>query len=464
MEGVQPKDITAVTKIVTQPTKEQTGFRPPWETIRHEADEYGFSRTEYKFTPPISDHPASVIFVNPRDTFIQPTADTAIIPKGVSGIIDHIQRTIGTDIPDYLVSESVIWPAQKRDIMESMAAASVYDADGKIKYRDDNEGSALLFGWLSYQKTNPEISSACFEELMNRRVFIKANTAEVPKDTSALRLGEIPYQDIIATHVTDFLPFISDDGVRILPLFDTEKAARWTVHTYINGVVEEHAMSGFNKQSWENRKYLVGMNFRDVAAANGLPANFFKADTFWSLEPGQGLIVPEGTFIVVPKSEVPNMEPYRHSGINIVEYDPGQESLRAATKRYFDEHNLPFIEHIDPKDADQADELFAQSLGLKALSHDHYRKYSDSETDLMYAERVLKKGKEFTEDGKGRLTWEEAEQISMLAPQSVMSQYRPKKTALANTIQFVRDAILEAYKDKKMPKEALMTAYALDLL
>ena len=106
-----------------------------------------------------------------------------------------------------------------------------------------------------------------------------------------------------AVHVTKYMPKHHNDGTMYIPTtamatdFD---APRSTVHVTLNHVVTSHMMG-----SWNDMPIVVLAPYNDVTEKNGNPAEVAGTDTYWSLNPDAGLILPENTYIVQPKNDGP---------------------------------------------------------------------------------------------------------------------------------------------------------------
>lgn len=450
---------------LTNSFSEQPTIKPTQKDIvKREVDETGFVRFEHTLPVPLENGVTTVIFKNEKDKFQTEDPTIAVIDKDVRSIVNYASENLGLNVLEDLKSTDPIWSEQKRDIVEGLIATSIYDKEGKRKTRDDAEGPALLLSWLTSRESSPELAKESIDELISRKDILFAEEDKNTLEDNNLMLGEIPIDKIYTTHATGFLPHITGTDARILPRIDTDGVPRTTIHTYINGMVEEHSTGGLLKNSWESQKYMIGMKFKDSVNQNGLPANFFKADTFWSLEPGAGMAIPEGSFIILPVDENEQAESFKKVGLEVVTYDPSTSTLRDATKKYFLDHEIPFIENISPKDVDRDDEVFAKALNVRATTHYNYRRYSDPDQYLVNCEDVIKNGEKLNDDGQGNLSWEDAERIAMLGPQAVKDQHRPKKSALSRAYDNVRSKVLEMYFEEKMPKESLVAAYIAKLL
>jgi hypothetical protein len=445
-------------------TKENSLSSQPWETLKHPPDEYGFSRIEYKYSYPLSQELTSVTFVHPHDSCFQPDSATTFVRKNFESLIAFVQNRVNCEIPQELKNSDPIWPPLKRKVIESLVAASLFEKDGTHKDKEDNEGAALVLGWLAYKDSYPEVAQQCYQQLMERRAFLPERNVSTELDSS-LKLGDIGLDKLVSTHATNYLPHLNnEDDARLLPRIDTDGTLRWTVHTFINGMVEPHNLGGLLKTSWEDYKYLVGMNFQDLVSQNGLPANFFEADTFWSLEPGRGLIIPENSFLILPINETETIDKYRKAGIRVVTYNPEKETLRSVARKFFSDNDLPFREGLDPRNPSIEGWRFAQTLGVRADKHSDIRKFDDSERELNSAYSALNKAKEITDKGSGTIFQKEAEEISVHLTQASKALYQEKETALSLAIANTREAILEDFFANRLPREALITAFTADLL
>lgn len=453
--------------IIIAPAKEKEQFKPPWTVVDFPKDEFGFQNKGYVLNVMVPADHESIVFMDSRNSFSEVAPGFENVPKDYDGIIGYVQNKLGIHVSDELTEKTKIWGSYKRGVIEAMTAASVYDSDGSIKNSDDNEASALLFVALACSTTHPTIAEQCFNELLERRRFLPPFTRETDIDLSEMHLGEIPIDKIYTTHVTNFLPEIDGESAVILPRIDSDRQPRTTVHTFINGMVESHSLAGgLDKTSWDEAKYMIGSKFKDDVAENGLPENFFKADTFWSFEPGIGMTVPKGSFMIVPTEEVASMEKYKNLGIEIIGYDRTTESLSQVSERLLNERQVPFMKNIhpDPESYDMEDENLAEKLGVPAVNHFNLRRMYDSEKLMFNSLDVISEGLKFTEDGNGKIPREEAGRIALRSKHQMWTEWKPKKTGLAMALSYVRDTIVEEWENGKLPVEFLLTAYITKLI
>jgi hypothetical protein len=76
---------------------------------------------------------------------------------------------------------------------------------------------------------------------------------------------------------------------------------RNTVHTTLNHIVESH--TGGN---WDNHQFVILSPMNTVIELNGNPAVMSPLDTFFSVDPDIGLLLPSGTKIIRPADNIPN--------------------------------------------------------------------------------------------------------------------------------------------------------------
>ena len=109
-----------------------------------------------------------------------------------------------------------------------------------------------------------------------------------------------------AVHATKYMPLKRRDGSLYIP--STGMAtdfvdARATVHTTLNHIVRPVAMGMGN--DWDNMPIIVLMPYNDVVKQNGNPAQVAGVDTYWSVNPDAGLVLPKSAYIVQPDNNGP---------------------------------------------------------------------------------------------------------------------------------------------------------------
>ena len=107
----------------------------------------------------------------------------------------------------------------------------------------------------------------------------------------------------VAVHATKYLPLVHKDGMQYIPTTamatNFEKHPRNTVHFTLNHVVTSHGYG-----NWDATPYVILAPYKTVVELNKNPAQVSAHDTYWSVDPDKGLVLPKGTFIVRPSNDV----------------------------------------------------------------------------------------------------------------------------------------------------------------
>jgi len=124
-----------------------------------------------------------------------------------------------------------------------------------------------------------------------------------------------------------------------------------------------------------------------------------------------------------------------------------------------------FVDHQDliKKYLVKVSEEYKFKVSMCLIAHPNTQ-FSNIRKVYSHAKDVIACGRKFTDEGKGSLSWDDADEISVRVTQVSPSQYKPKKTALALSLQHVRGAIVDDYFTNRIPREALITAFVSDLL
>ena len=104
-------------------------------------------------------------------------------------------------------------------------------------------------------------------------------------------------------HATQYLPRKNPDGSLYIPstAMATDFAVvRTTIHVTFNHVVQAN-----NGGSWDNKSIVVLFPYNDVVKKNGNPAQIAGMDTFWSVSPDTGLLLPKSAYVVQPDNNGP---------------------------------------------------------------------------------------------------------------------------------------------------------------
>ena len=136
--------------------------------------------------------------------------------------------------------------------------------------------------------------------------FLKA--ADAVKE----RADEIKYMsdmnNYLAVHATSYIPLVNKDGISYIPstaMAQDYGHTRSTVHITLNHVVNGHGFS-----DWSEMPYIIMAPLNDVIKENGNPAEISAVDTYFSVDPDKGLILPKNYHIIIPDNNIPSGKLY----------------------------------------------------------------------------------------------------------------------------------------------------------
>ncbi len=109
----------------------------------------------------------------------------------------------------------------------------------------------------------------------------------------------------LSVHVTKYMPRKNANGEYYIPstaMATDYKYMRNTVHTTLNHTVKPV----FGGGDWESMPYVILAPFNDMIATNGKPAMTCLVDTYFSVSPDRGLVLPKSAHIVRPVNDLPD--------------------------------------------------------------------------------------------------------------------------------------------------------------
>ncbi len=145
----------------------------------------------------------------------------------------------------------------------------------------------------------------------------------------------------LLVHATNYMPKTNKNGARyILPTSAATdyKFVRNTIHTTMNHIVTSHGGG-----DWSGQPYIILMPYNDTVAKNGNPANVNMIDTFFSVAPDRGLVLPDTAHIVMADNDLPDGTLFETRG-NTTVYK--QMDFTPAER----EQIIPFLKENDARD------------------------------------------------------------------------------------------------------------------
>jgi hypothetical protein len=150
---------------------------------------------------------------------------------------------------------------------------------------DEHMVQSLLFRSLHLEDMY-EVRKAKAQEQSTRHAAEYGSTVEV--DPS----------DIVLVHVTNHEPVLDENGnVIVRPTGNYEDVARATVHFTVNSIVKNHASGN----AWQGEdRYTLVVNLADVLKQGSVPTVIHGVDTYFAINPGENLVLPNAVIIHDP--------------------------------------------------------------------------------------------------------------------------------------------------------------------
>ncbi len=187
-------------------------------------------------------------------------------------------------------------------LLDGMAAAIQIDDEGKVlNYIDPNGYGLVLSALTGNEDSQAQLTSKLDtykayrdEYFSNEIANARAWTAENRQKVEALSPDEV-----VLVHSTAYPPKIDENGaVHLQPAgaHRPDEYPRSSLHFTVNGEVESHM---FGK--WDETNRLIITNFKKTVDKNGLPATGCDVDTFFDVDPGEDLVLPDALILEARK-------------------------------------------------------------------------------------------------------------------------------------------------------------------
>ena len=176
-------------------------------------------------------------------------------------------------------------------------------------------------------------------------------------------------------HATKYMPLKHKDGTLYIPstaMATNFEAPRTTVHTTFNHIVKGHLMG-----SWDDVPIVVLIPYNSLVKENGNPAQISTVDTYWSVSPERGLVLPENNYIIRPSNDVL--------------FELGEHGATYKRDNYTEEEIKTILDMLEPEDRIQ----------FEKYQNGEFEPY-EIEREFYYDKRV-KKMYESTKDKKAFL-------------------------------------------------------------
>jgi len=290
--------------------KIQPAYEGIFQVTLSEPDEKFIARPIFK----IEGFKTGIIFIDPNEE----VATSQINDKEIT-LVDVRPASIlkkAIEIqPDDTKMKEILTNIESQDygddellVLDQISASVAIDDYGQFSPEAQTEGFALILSALSgneiarkkvdfrlnayYKLTKDKIDT-------EREEILKDKNNEYYKDIEALRWGDVAF-----VHSTKYDVDRNEKGVVILRSHahhsqnDENPYPRATLHFTTNAEVESHLFG-----QWIKSNRLIVTRGQSIIDANGLPARMNTIDTYWSVNPGQPLLL-EGASVVEPKSDL----------------------------------------------------------------------------------------------------------------------------------------------------------------
>lgn len=233
-----------------------------------------------------------------------------------------------------------IYTPEVIDLIDDCIAGTVVDDEGKVGKRKDQKGEALAILALLGDKEAREILDkkkdviTGLDEERDKRYkeFFEKRYEDLLKEGAAMPRG-IQW----ATHVTSYKPQVTEQGVLLRSSFDGTNGAmtRNTIHFSLNGAISD----AFGGGGWENMPFVISGNLSKIRDVNGNPVMINEIDTYFLVNPGQQLFIPDAQLTMpghLPKGVIEKTK----DGVRFYKAkDLTPEDIDTLFREHFDNYN-----------------------------------------------------------------------------------------------------------------------------
>lgn len=187
-----------------------------------------------------------------------------------------------------------VYTADILNLIDDAIAGTTVDDNGNLRRRENQQGEALavlaLLGDKDARETLDKkrgvLATSDEKRVKEQQEFRQKKLEDLGKEVSRIPDG------FGVTHITSFKPEVTDKGILIRSSFDGTNGVmtRTTVHFTLGGPIT----SGYGGGGWEEMPYMIRGDLSRIRDANGNPVMINPVDTYFMVNPGQPLLIPEG--------------------------------------------------------------------------------------------------------------------------------------------------------------------------
>ncbi len=258
------------------------------------------------------------------------------------------------------------------DVLDDMIAGTVINNEGSLVRRQDQRGEALAV--LALLGDNDA------RETLDKKKDVMLRMDE-EKDKQHKEFAERRYREllaegrrlpdkVLATHVTKYKPMITEKGVLIQSSFDGTNGVmtRNTIHFSLRGPIS----GAFGGGDWEAMPYVVTGDLSKIRDVNGNPLMINEIDTYFLVNPGQPLLIPEAELTMPGNLPKGTIEEMRGGTRFYKSKDLAPEDIDKLYSEYFD-----IFSGRDKEDI--ADFFFSRTTGKYKRSEKYYGIFQKSQ-------------------------------------------------------------------------------------
>ena len=187
-----------------------------------------------------------------------------------------------------------IYSERAHILLEELLACNLFGKDG---FSGDEPHAEMLV--IDALLGDTESKRAVEMRVTALREFIAHNKQSEEQYLPEVLEGEksLAISELMCVHATHFRPETREDGTVLIPSAASAsdyKSARSSVHVALNHRVSSHVFG-----QWNDCPYVVVAPLEGVIAESGNPYMLNTVDTWWVLNPGQPLVLPDAHIIAL---------------------------------------------------------------------------------------------------------------------------------------------------------------------
>lgn len=290
-----------------------------------------------------------------------PTAGSVFVVENTPASLVSAARKLGGESDSLAILQHELEQGQYSEkgllLLDSIAAALSVDDEGRFSETMETNGFGLVLASLAGEEAATHKLGQKLTAYHEHRAQVRDQKVQIAAEYYARYAADVPVlqpEEAVIVHSTGHEIFTDEHGSPVLYPAGSLRAdeyPRSSVHFTVNGEVESHMNGG---DAWGKTNNLIVTNFARAVEANGLPANANPVDTYFSVNPGGRLTLPQAT-VVTGRAEGP-----------LLSDEKGRLSYREAES--FSPEETERIESMAKNAGIQNSELMSPAEKLRAIA------------------------------------------------------------------------------------------------